>query len=239
MVRCDAVLPLTEAMIEQRAATLDYLCRETQEIRGELSAFLSEYYRKVGPFLTALGIGAAAAATVRRATGLQTVPPPRPCPQNASIGGSSATDIQRRARDLYLMLVKKLHPDRCHAGASEDLLKEVTAAYREGRLGGLWKILFSLEWKEIQRFSPYIQQSFLRHYEESLHQATMVMEREFAALSASPENLLRQRVFAARLRGEDLLSHIVEHLRAEEGRHRRHLQYRAIRRQLMQEAAWG
>lgn len=229
---------LSETLIESYASKLDYLCREYRETKDDLSSFLLEYYDKVGPSLASLHYCAHTARRYRESSACA-LGPLSPAGKKRSSALRIDSQILSQTRDLYLLLVRKLHPDQRGHSGDEEVLKEVTNAYREGRVGSLWKISFEQEWLEIRRLPQAIRQSLLSHYHRLLSDATRVMESDLRALLDSPEYRLQQRVFAARLRGEDLLSRIVEHLEQEASQQARRIEYRKMREQLMQEAVWN
>lgn len=234
----DPVARLSETLIDQSACKLDYLCREYRETKRDLSSFLLEYYEKVGPSLAALHHDARAPRSYREPSSF-TVPLPKTTRERGDAALRINPMMLTQTRELYLLLVRKLHPDQGGRPEAEETLKHVTHAYQEGLVGSLWKISFEQEWKEIRRLSQGTQQSFLLHYHRLLSDAVDVMESSLRGLFDSPEYQLQQRVFSARLRGEDLLSRIVEHLEEEADRQIRRLEFRRMRQQLMEEAVWA
>lgn len=243
MVESHPVSRALDEAIRQQTVRLDYLCREFKETEADLAAFLAEYYDKIGQHLATL-------PSPSMPPLIQKKKPKSVCSfpsQEDRTGGfpehgsphEEKIELETEIRQLYLFLVRKLHPDVASQENDPDLIKQVTQAYRQHRLGSLWKILFESEWQQISALPPRTRHGFLLHYRQRIGHAISVMENRLRSFYQSPEYILQQRVFAARLRGEDLLSHIVEHICQEADRTHRRLEYYKMREQLMQEAAWA
>lgn len=228
-----------EHLIRKDIVSLDFLCHELRHMRQDLTAFLEDYYSKVGSYIASLestrlsdAYDVSSPAAVTRPA----VRPDAPTPLPSSSPLSTDSAIDQELRSIYLFLVKKYHPDSAPNGGDTQLLTVINHAYEQQHLGSLWKILFEQEWREISGLPLGMRLKLLRHYRERLQHTITVMERKMCRLHASPEYLLFQRVFTARLRGEDLLSQIVARFQEETSRCARLLEYRRFRHQLMQEA---
>lgn len=228
-----------ERLIRKDMVSLDFLCNELRQTRQDLARFLEDYYSKVGSYiasLESLQLAEVHAATksISSASGLASFEDASPilaAPSPVSVDSA----VDQELRSLYLFLVKKYHPDTAPDGGDSQLLAIINHAYEQQHIGSLWKIMFEQEWREISCLSPILRLKLLKHYQQRIHHSVVVMERRMHQLHTSPEYLLFQRVFTARLRGEDLLSQIVTRIQEESSRCARLLEYRRFRHQLMQE----
>lgn len=228
-----------ERLIRKDMVSLDFLCHELRQTRQDLAHFLEDYYSKVGGYIasleslqfTVVHASSGSASSANGLTASEDAPPVLATPSPVSADGA----VDQEARSLYLFLVKKYHPDTAPDGGDTQLLAIINHAYEKQQLGSLWKIMFEQEWKEISSLPPLLRLKLLKHYQQRIHHSVTVMERRMRQLHASPEYLLFQRVFTARLRGEDLLSQIVTRIQEESSRCARLLEYRRFRHQLMQE----
>ncbi len=224
----------TLALLAQK---LNYLCREFRETKHDLDGFLDEYYMTVGEALAAFAtVAPCPSAPSDIASETDQVRRVHTRSTALSQAGEDVLSIETEMRELYLLLVRRLHPDVADTHVSDpDAIKHVTHAYHHGLLGDLWKICFAQEWLEIRNFPAQTREGFLKHYHERLNENICVMENKLRSLYRSPEYELQQRVFAARLRGEDLIAHIAAHLHQEAKTELRRTEYRRIRAQLMLE----
>lgn len=225
--------------MEQQAQRLNRLYQEFRETRDDLDMFLDAYYDRIGAHLATLLRNASQGGTAdisghSRQNGA-TPDFARPvASRDVRHAATEMVNLETEMRELYLLLVRRLHPDVA-PHCDPEPIKSVTSAYKAGRLGDLWKIHFSLEMEEIRRLPARAHASCWQHYHQRFAHMIDVMETRLRALHASPEYLLHQRIFVARLRGEDLLARIVEHVQDEVNRHQRRLQYIEIREKLWQE----
>lgn len=231
--------------IQSGIQKLDIFCQEVRESEDDLATFLSEYYGKVGDYIRSLE-EVNKALMQRVDSRRQTLPMENEIPEqkaqqeyiSPSIKAETSTPhLDQEMRELYLLLVKKFHPDTAPQGGDAELIKTITHAYQHRQMGSLWKVAFDQEWQEIRTLPSAVRLKLLQHYHARIHNAAHQMERRLSGLYASEEYQLRQRLFAARLRGEDLLERIVENLEHEVHRQSRRLEYLRIREQLEQEAS--
>lgn len=233
---------LLERLIHKDASRLDHLCQELRETRKDLAAFLDDYYRKVGQHVASLASlqhktpVAAQHETREDASPLMAW---HMVSRAEAISATALTEsvLDQEARALYLMLAKKYHPDTAPQGGDTALLASINHAYEQRHIGSLWKIMFTQEWLEISKLPVSQRMKLLDHYHAHIRRAANIMESRLRQLHTSPEYLLFERIFKARLRGEDLLGEIVRSLEEELCTQSRRIAYRRFRDQLLQECS--
>ena len=183
----------------------DVIARELQELEDaslrlkdmqqSLQEFLADYYARVGPLLERLETLQDPSASEHDAL-----------PEEDATFGESDTALafsyRAEVKRLYRQLAKACHPDRAEGGAAA-YMQVVNHAYRHQNLASLWRL--SMKLLPEQPAQLEVRRHAIAEARTSLMESIRVLEE-------SREYQLMQKVFLARLRGQDLIFRIEQDL---------------------------
>lgn len=190
--RSAAELSALSVSLADTLKNLDDATLRLKDMQASLSEFLADYYQRVGPWIArlhALGI-----------TEPDGDAPGDGTPSAATAGAS--LEYQRELKRLYRRLAQACHPDRTASAAKNIYMSVINHAYQQQNLASLWKLSFDI--------FPSLTTTQLHTQLQTIRAALLEVQTAIATLEQSNEYQLMQRVFIARLRGQDLVC-TIEH----------------------------
>ncbi len=235
-------------------ASLEDTCGRLRYMQDGLAEFLAEYYDRVGAYAETLGqfrqpdntkgrVSARPVSGVSQASGSAAQPEPElhmEAEKKSSVKKTLSLDAEMHR--MFRSMVKACHPDIATSDSDrrrrEKKMKALNEAHSERQAGALAKIWFQEEWKKCKAAEDRPERyRWLATTAEKVAALLAAAQQEELRFTSSREFALQQRVFTARLRGEDLIAEIVNGMQQEIALESRRVAYRRFRQQLLEEAS--
>lgn len=195
---------LTEVLADT-LKNVERLSSEVKSIEKEIAEFNRYYYAEIGTLfeeLQKLKTPKKVAEQTVKARAPRTVPKI----ESASV----------MAQKIYRRLAKHSHPDTQSNKVRNDFFIELNEAYQQKDLHKL--MMLEQEWMQKGQAMPETKFDAMRRVEAWLDSACAAreyLEERRETLSQSPAYVLRQKIFWAKLSGEDLLGQIKHNMKIE------------------------
>lgn len=186
--------------VEKLAQELKLLAAEVQLVEREIEEFNRYYYGEVGALYEEFK-RLNAKPDMEEEGGLLLPEPEEKSHRNSGEAASLGKKIYRR-------LVKISHPDSGESTLRPEFFVKLTEAYKTSDLGAL----VLLEQQARQQVGGVATERTLEEQLHGLRQAFHSLEHRKNALLSSPSYKLRQKIFWAKMGGQDLMGQIKRHL---------------------------
>ena len=182
-------------LLRQAAQELKFLSAEVHLVEREIEEFNQFYYAEVGALYEKYKQIKAQANIVEE--------------ENEYLGGITKIEktdpiIAALSKKIFRRVAKICHPDSHEAIGKADFFVKLNDAYKTQDLGGLLLL------------EQHLHKNETKHYQEeqleTLEQAKQVLDQRKIDLMNSPAYKLRQKIFWAKMGGQDLIAQIKRHL---------------------------
>ena len=194
----------TEALTEllrQAAQELQLLAAETSLVEKEIAEFNRFYYSEVGPLYEEYR---ELQKIQEYTSGMQLT-----LPSNEEAPAVTDVRIAEFSRKIYRRMAKICHPDTKPTAHSAFFIK-LHDAYRSQDLGGL--LLLEQKWRATSG-KQADNKNWTEEQLDMIDCAKMALINRKTELLESPAYRLRQKIFWAKMGGQDLLAQIKRHLK--------------------------